>query len=346
VNVQQPSARNDSPERITGFTDRVLEELTAAPGVAAAAAAWPLEYVGFNWAPHVNLHETPFPDGQEPPVRMSAVTPAYFETMGIRLKQGRVFEARDRLGAPVAAVVSETFVRQLMPDVDPLGRRIKAVGIPELADMHIVGVVGSTHRRGPAGSVFPEVYCAFAQFPLEGATFVVRAASGDPLRLAAIVEDRVADVDGEIATFGVRRLADAVRDTVGDRRALAALLSLFAGLALAMTALGIAGIVSYVVAQRTTEIGVRMALGARPESVVALVLRDAFVPVAAGLAAGAVAAVPVARTIRSLLFEVTPWDPVAVGGAAAVLLLAALTAAYVPARRATRIDPLVALRGV
>jgi putative ABC transport system permease protein len=344
VGLQQPPARADEPDRIRSFTDRVLEELEAVPGISAAAAAWPLDYVGFSWSPQINRYDAPFPPGQEPPASMAAVTPRYFETMGIRLERGRLFGPEDRKGAPVAAVVNEAFVRRFVPDVDPIGRRIKAVGIPELVDMRIIGVVGNTHRGGPAGRLVPEVYCAFAQFPLTGATLVVRAASGDPLRVAGAVEDRVAAIDSGVATFGVRRLVDAVRDTVGDRRALALLLALFAGLAVALTALGIAGVISYMVAQRTREIGVRMALGARPGAVVGLVLRDALAPVAAGLIAGAAVAVPFVGAIRSFLFQVPPSDPLALGAAAAVLLGTALLAAYLPARRATRIDPLVALR--
>jgi putative ABC transport system permease protein len=221
---------------------------------------------------------------------------------------------------------------------------VTARGIPELADTRVVGVVGDTRRGGPARAVAPEMYRAYAQFPTAGPTIVVRAVSGDPLPLAKVVDDRVAAIDSETATFGARRMADAFAETTGSRRLVSILLGLFAAVALALTAIGIAGVVSTVVAQRTQEIGVRMALGADAGAVVRLVLRGALTPVAIGLALGGATIVPLTGAIRSFLFGVTPADPAALIGGCGALLLAAIAAAYVPARRATRVDPLLALK--
>ena len=151
-------------------------------------------------------------------------------------------------------------------------------------------------------------------------------------------------VDSAVASYGARRLADAVTATVGDRRLLSGLLSVFAALALVLTTLGIAGVVSFVAAQRTQEIAVRIALGARPGAVIRTVVGWALTPVIAGLVAGLLAALPLTRVIQRFLFQVVPWDPLSLGAGSAVMLVAALAAAYIPARRATRVDPLTALR--
>jgi putative ABC transport system permease protein len=343
VNLYQ-AAGPDAGDRARRTVERLLTDLEHAPGVAGAAAAWPLDLVSFGWTPWLNFPHKPYPEGTEPSALTAAVTPEYFGVMGIPLRRGRLFGREDQPGAPVAIVVNETFARRFFADRDPIGGRVTARGIPELADMRIVGVVGDTRRGGPARAVAPEMYCAYAQFPQAGPTIVVRAAAGDPLPLARLVDDRVAAIDPATATHGARRLSDAMADTVGSRRLVSLLLGVFAALALALTAIGIAGVVSYIVTQRTQEIGVRMALGADATSVVRLVLRGAMTPVMAGVAMGGAAIVPLTGAIQSFLFGVTPADPVALAAGGATLILAAVAAAYIPARRATRVDPLTALR--
>ncbi len=344
VNTQQQRETYREASARQGFAERLIADLKSTPGVTAAAVAWPLDAVSFSWSPYANFHDRPTPAGQEPAVQMAAVSPEYFETMGIPLKRGRLLGPQDRAGAPIAAIVNETVVRRFLPEGDPIGRRLSLVGIPELQNMEIVGVVGDTLRTGLAGRAVSEVYCAYAQFSSSGPTVIVRATAGDPLTLVRSVEDRIGGIDRGVATYGARRLSDVLASTIGDRQLLAALLGLFAGLALGLTGLGIAGVVSYVVAQRTQEIGVRMALGADAGAVQRLIVRGAMTPVVIGLVAGLVATVPFTRMIKSLLFEVKPWDPAALAGGCVLLLLSALLAAYLPARRATRVDPLAALR--
>ena len=343
VNLHQPAGPN-AGERARRTIDQLLADVQNAPGVAGAAAAWPLDLVSFGWTPWLNFPHKPYPEGKEPTALTAAVTPTYFEVMGIPLQRGRLLGPEDKPGAPVAIVVNETFARRYFADRDAIGGRVTARGIPELADMHIVGIVGDTRRGGPARRVAPELYCAYAQFPTVGPTIVVRAATGDPLPLAKIVDDRVGSIDPETATFGARRLTDAISDMIGSRRLISILLVLFAAVALVLTAVGIAGVVAYVVAQRTQEIGVRMALGADARAVVRLIVRGAMTPVVVGLVAGTAAVVPLTRVLESFLFGVSPADPIALAGGAAALVVAALVAAYIPARRATRIDPLLALR--
>ena len=324
---------------------QLLGEVKALPNVAGAAAAWPFDLTGLSWTPGVNFVHRPFPEGQEPPALTAAVTPEYFAVMGIPLRRGRLLTGDDRPGTPVAIVVNETFVRRFFADTDPIGGRVRARGIPELADMRIVGVVGDTRRGGPARAIPAELYCAYAQFPVASPTIVVRSQTGDAMPLAQGVADRLAAIDRDSAMASARRVSDALDATIGTRRLIFVLLGIFASLAVTLTAIGIAGVVAYVVAQRTHEIGLRMALGAEGRDVVQLMIRGALIPVVAGMLLGAALMVPFTRALQSFLFGVTPSDPWAFLAASAALLLAAVLAAYIPARRASRIDPLIALRG-
>ncbi len=274
----------------------------------------------------------------------ATVTPDYFATMGIPLLRGRNFGPLDRRGSPVVAIVSQSFVRRFFPDADPIGQRVTGVRIPEMQNMPIVGVVGDTRRGGMLEGFTPELYVSYAQFPQPGAAVIVRASSGDPLRLTSEVTARIASIDPGIAIDGVRRLSDQLAATYGDRRALSWLLGLFAAVALGLTALGIGSVVSFTVASRRSEIGIRMALGAHPEGLMRLFVRRSLGPVVSGAVIGALALVPVTRVMRSYVFGVSPADPVSLAIAALILMAVACGSAYVPARRAAQIDPLVALR--
>jgi putative ABC transport system permease protein len=194
------------------------------------------------------------------------------------------------------------------------------------------------------GGFTPEIYVPFAQFPQAGAAVIVRVPSGDPLRLTSDVTARIAAIDPGIAIGGVRRVSDQLAATYGDRRALSWLLGVFAALALGLTALGIGSVVSFAVASRRSEIGIRMALGAHPGSLMRLFVRRSLTPVVIGAVVGALALVPVTRMMRSYVFGISAADPVSLSIAAILLTLVACSSAYVPARRAAKVDPLVALR--
>ena len=338
------AGRDDAGPHALRVVTRLLDEVTTMPAVSGAAAAWPFDLTGASWTPWINIAHRPYPAGQEPTALTAAVTPSYFDVMGIPLRRGRLLGPEDRPGAPMAIVVNETFVKRFFADRDPLGGRVSARDIPELADMRIVGVVGDTRRAGPARAIAAEVYCAYAQFPTASPTIVVRANEGDPVRLAPAISDRLATIDRDTAVSSARRVADAMDATIGTRRLVFVLLGIFAGLALMLTAIGIAGVVAYTVAQRTQEIGVRMALGAEAGDVVGMMIRSALVPVVIGMVAGAGLMIPFSTALRSFLFGVNRSDPWAFLAACAALLVAAAAAAYLPARRASRIDPLVALR--
>jgi putative ABC transport system permease protein len=339
-----PREGYESPAANTAFASRLLGSINAAGGAGKAALSWPFDYTGPGWTPNITLSDRPFAPGTEPPANAAAVTPEYFETMGIPLVRGRNFGLEEREGAPVSVIVNQSFVNRFFPNEDPLGKRVSAVGIPLMRDMPIVGVAGDTRRAGMLKGFSPEIYVAYAQFPQSGGTLIVRAARGDALLLSNDVKGRIAAIDPAIAVTTIRRLSDSLAATYGDRRALAWLLAVFAALALGLTVLGIGSVVSFSVAQRTSEIGIRMALGADAGEVLILIIRGALGPVVAGGAAGLLALIPLSRVIRQYVVGISPIDPLSIAAACAVLVAAAVVAAYVPARRASAIDPLTALR--
>ena len=344
VSLQQLQSRYASDAAIVGFADQLVTSAKRNPDVTGAALSWPFDYTGFTWAPNVNVPDHPFEAGREPVAQTASVTPGYFATMGIPIVRGRDFGRDDRPGAPVAALVSRTFASRFFPGEDPIGRHVTAMRIPQMHDMTIVGIVGDTRRGGMLMDFTPELYVSYAQFPQSGATLVVRARAADVGDLAGDLKARVTAIDAGTAVGAVRRVSDALARTYGDRRALSWLLAVFAALALGLTVLGIASVVSFTVAQRVPEIGVRIALGASRRDVLALIVRGSLYPVCVGAAIGLAALIPLSRVLKSYLFEVSPADPLSLATATAVLALAAVAAAYVPARRATSIDPLAALR--
>jgi putative ABC transport system permease protein len=346
VPLRQLRSRYADDAALVTFADALLESARAQPGAAGAALAWPFDYTGFSWATNVNFPERPHPEGKEPVVQTAAVTPGYFGVMGIPLVRGRVFDSAERPGAPPSLVVNQTFASRFFPGEDPIGRRVHAMRIPEMQNMTIVGVVGDTRRGGTLLGYTPEMYIAFAQFPQSGGTLIVRSAAADPMTLSGDLTSRIAAIDPATAVGTVRRLSDAMARTYGDRRALSWLLALFASLALGLTILGIASVVSFSVAQRIPEIGVRIALGANRADVVRLIVKNALYPVAAGVAAGLAALVPLSGVYRTYLFGVSAADPASLASAIALIVVAAVAAAYVPARRASGVDPLTALRNV
>ena len=344
VPLRQLRTRYADEKAITSFAAALLESVGAQSGTSGAALAWPFDYTGFTWSPSINLPERPFAPGKEPPAQTAAVTPGYFAVMGIPILRGRDFGSAERLGAPVSLIVNQTFVTRFFPGEDPIGKRVHAMRIPEMQNMTIVGVVGDTRRGGTLRGYTPEMYISYAQFPQVGPTLVVRSAAADPLTLANDLRTRVAAVDPATAVGTVRRLTDVMAETYGDRRGLSWLLAVFAALALGLTILGIASVVSFTVTQRIPEIGVRIALGANHADVVRLIVKGSLYPVALGLVVGLAALVPLSRAYRRYLFQISAADPVSLAAAIAVLVVAAIAAAWVPARRASSVDPLMALR--
>ena len=333
----------DAQASQVAFGADVLTRLRALPGVTAAAAT---SFLPLDGAPGIGssflLADRPEPAAGERPVAdYRPVTPGYFSTLQIPLRTGRDFTEADIADRPRVAIVNEAFVRQLSADVSPLGRRLTdSLG----ESQEIVGVVGDVALASLDGVPRPAIYLPFAQLPVGALTFVVRTA-GDPASLGRAVEAAVRDVDPNQPVSDVRPLTAVVSRSLLRPRVASAALGIFAAAALLLAAVGVYGVVAYGVSQRRAEFGVRLALGAQPRDVVRLVLRQSLVMVVGGVAAGALLAVPLSASLRSLLFGVGPGDPTTLMAVAALLVGAGALASYLPARSGTRVDPVTALRG-
>jgi predicted permease len=312
------------------------------PGVQSAALIRGLPLTGNGGSVRVALPgaETP-PKGREPQVLFNTATPEYFQTIGIPLVRGRLFGDGDRLDTPAAFVVNQTLARRFWPDEDPLGKQIKIVGDDTLGT--VVGVVGDAKHDWLSEEQRPQLYNCYSQSPGFFATVVVRT-KVEPTSLSGAVREAVWKVDKDQPVWKVRTLESLLAYNVADKRFLMLLMGVFAALALTITAVGLYGVVNYTVGRRTHEIGIRMALGARAGDVLALVIKHGMKLAVTGVAIGLLASFALTRFIQSLLFGVSATDAVTFTGVPALLGGVALLACYIPARRATKVDPMVALR--
>jgi putative ABC transport system permease protein len=278
------------------------------------------------------------------------VSPGYLETLGVPLVNGRFIDARDTRDAPRVAMINEAMVRLLWPDEDPLAARF-SFGLGGIETVFtVIGVVGDMRQDGLDAPAFPEVYAPLdqlgegRQFSLMWPQQLVVRTSGDPLALAPAVRRAVWDIDPDQPVASVRALSEVLDAEVANRRTQLTLIGTFALLALVLAAVGLYGTLSYTVSQSTNEIGLRMALGAEERTVVGAVVRSALGTALLGIGIGLVAAFALTRTIASFLYGVSPTDPATAVAVAAVLLIVAALAAFLPARRAASINPVVALR--
>lgn len=327
---------HDGAQR-AALIEQLADRCSALPGVTAAAAVSTLPFTGDaeGWGAVAEDN----PDSKEGiTLRVRAVTPSYFQTMGIPLRAGRAIGAGDR-GAPPIGVITESAARRLWPDVaDPLGRRVKTQNA-----ISVVGIVGDTRASGLDREVLPYLYVPFSQFSPPEFALTVRTAN-DPAALVAAVKAEVRDVVKHQPITDIAIMRQLVSDSIAPRRFQTLLMSLFAGFALVLAALGIYGVVAYSAAQRTHEIGIRMALGASRWDVVRAVVRESAGLALLGTAAGLLGSLALAPLLRSLLYGVSATDPAALSAAAAVLVGVAGFAALVPASRAARTDPAKCLR--
>jgi putative ABC transport system permease protein len=341
-----PEYRYGESHKRVAFYDNVLERVKALPGVVSAAytTSVPLQWKG--GATGIALQDrTPQPGVAYNAIHRQ-VSASFFQTMGIPLKRGRYFEESDDEGSLPVTIVNETMARQYWPGEEPLGKRFK-LGIPEAPWVTIVGVVADVRQMGMDVPVKAEMYFPCRQikthFWYAPRDLVVRS-NGNPASLIAAVRDEIRNVDPDQPVSNVATMDHLLIEETGARRFGMFLLSTFAGLALLLSSLGIYGVLSHFVAQQTPEIGVRMALGARRAHVLGLVLRKGMVWALIGVALGVVAALALMRFMTGLLFEVSATDPITFALVPLGLILVALVACYIPARRATKVDPLVALR--
>ncbi|MFL6208617.1 MAG: ADOP family duplicated permease [Pyrinomonadaceae bacterium] len=328
------------------FYDELLRRVEALPGVQSAGVTTNLPLYPQGNSIGITIEGRPAPaPGQELIVATRVVSPHYFQTMGIQLLRGRGFSEQDKADAPGAVVISETMARRFWPGEDPTGKRI-CPGRPESPEdwMTIVGVVRDVRQFGLAAELKPQMYLSYAQAGFFAPRDLVVKTSVDPLGLAATVRANVWAVDKEQPVSDIRTMEEILSESVARQRFSTLLLGAFAALALVLAAVGLYGVMSYSVAQRTHEIGVRMALGAQTRDVLKLVVGQGLKLVLVGVLIGLAAAFVLTRVMASLLFGVSATDPVTFITISLVLLSVAVLASYIPARRATKVDPLIALR--
>jgi putative ABC transport system permease protein len=337
-----PRNKYQQSEAQWNFHRQVVERIREVPGVKSASLVRGLPFSGNGGSASVILPDREIPPkGKEPVVRFGTAMPNYFETMGIPLIKGRLFNERDQLNAPHVFVISQTMARRFWPDQDPVGKQVK---IPDdgVTGM-VVGVVGDAKHYWLDEEAQPQMYDAYSQSPGIFATVVVRT-TVEPMSLAEPVRQAVWKVDGDQPMWKARTLESLIDRSMADRRFLMVLMGVFAALALALTIIGLYGVMSYAVSQRTQEIGVRMALGAGAGNIHRMVLRQGMKLVLIGVAGGLAAAWSLTRLMANLLFGVTATDPLTFGSISLALTLVALLACWIPARRATKVDPIIALR--
>ncbi|HKW31455.1 MAG TPA: ABC transporter permease [Candidatus Acidoferrum sp.] len=338
-------------DQIAAFYRELLPKIAALPGISSVSASTGMPIVGTNRGMPFSIAGQPVGDpSSRPSARLATVTPSYFQTFGIQIVKGRSFTEQDVAESLPVAIVNETFVKKYLPNVDPLRESVVgeqlipgATRLGPTIERQIVGVYRDVHNQGIRGEGFPEINVPFWQSPWPNASIAVRTA-GDPASATNSAAAVVQSMDSDLPLDRVRTMDQVVDESLAGDRFATALLAAFAFIALILAGIGIYGVMSFSVAQQTQEIGLRMALGATSSQVLIQVLREGMLLALTGLVLGLGGTYFVGRTMQSVLYEVTAIDPLAVGCVAGLLLLAAVLACYMPAQRATRVDPMTALR--
>lgn len=333
----------DAEKQARAFSE-IVGRVSSAPGVEAAAVIFPLPFSGTGATNTFIIDGRPpaRPD-DKPMAEYRAISADYFNVMRVPLRRGRTFSERDDAEAPPVIIVNESLTRRFFGDADPLGQHIimERADVTEQVKAEIVGVVGDVRHEGFDAQAGPELYVPYQQAPEAAMDLVVRTSSAN---LAASVRDRIKQVDSEQYVSTVQPLTELLSASLARRRFDTLLTGLTAGLALLLAMVGIFGVTAYAVTQRTREIGVRMALGAQPRDVLRLVLGRGLRLILYGIGAGLVAAFALTRVLGTMLYGITATDPLTFIAVSLGLIFVALLACYIPARRATKVDPLIALR--
>ena len=335
-----PWARYSTPQRRVGFYADLLARLRAMPGVDGAAGVDTLPMTGSYSGGPLVIEDRPKPaDWMDMETQYNSSTPGYFRALGIPILHGRDFDEHDSATSLPVAIVNDAFARRFFPQEDPLGHRVKGMG-----DWHtIVGVVASYKHQQPMQAPVPMLYVPHAQSPAYGLWITLRG-TGDPAKLVASTRDVVRTLDRDVPLLKVRTMRQVVADSLSQPRLITSLVAGFGLFAVVLAAIGIYGVTAYSVSQRTHEMGIRFALGAAYSDVLGLVLRRGAGLVCVGVALGVPLALGLSRFMRSYLYGIAPRDVSVFAGVPIVLLAVALAASYLPARRAAKVDPIVALR--
>jgi len=344
-----PDVRYEKEAQQITFFDQLLPRLQTIPGVKTVAAVQALPLSGSSFVISFEVGgRPPVPPSQQPAMQIRVATPGYFQTLGIPLTRGRLFTDDDRSGSSPVVLITETAARQYFPNEDPIGKSIKlgwghGPGTPR-AGGEVVGIVGDVRDAGLDEAEPPQLYLPYRQWPVQGMAIVLQT-SVPPVSVADAAKRAVYATDSNMPVANVRTLDQIVARSISQPRFYTVLLGLFAGVALLLAAIGIFGVLSYAVVQRTREIGIRMALGAQTRSVLGLIVRQAMLLAAVGVSIGIMLAWWLSQSLVSaMLFSTSPHDVSTYVVVAALLGAVALLASYIPARRAARVDPIVALR--
>jgi predicted permease len=347
-----PHTQYDKPEKQIAFFRSALDHLSSTPGITAAGAGFPLPFTGSNDSASFSIEGQPVAPGSPGPwgdVRY--VTPGYFTALGIPLVKGRLFTDFDRTGSQTVAIIDENMARQYWPNGDPIGKELRrndrdpwAVIVGVVGHIRFTQLVGENSssegsQTASAGVYYFPIYQSEAPFG-----FLIAKSGSSPVALGDAIRRAVRDVDANQPVSDMKSMDARIAESLGPQRFAASVLAMFAVLATVLAAIGLYGLVSYSVTQRTNEMGIRMALGANPADILRLVLHESARVALIGTAAGIGAGLVLTRTMQGILYGVSAYDPASFGGSALALIAVALAASYVPARRATRVDPTVALR--
>ncbi len=344
--VSLPQFQYSTPQQWTAFSNELLARLHAQPGLrdSALAAPLPMDRQGQANLGFSIVGNPPLPPGKSNTADYTTASPDYFRVMRIPLLRGRFFSEQDSPSHPNVAIINETLARLYFPNQDPIGRQMR-FGFPPNGNVprEIIGVVGDLRDVALSQKPGPMMYVPFAQAPLYGGEVVVRSSSSAS-SVAAGIRQTVRSIDKDLPVTDVEAFPEAVGASVAQERFRTLLMSSFSGIALILAAVGIFGVISYSASQRTHEIGIRIALGAQQRNVLRLILGQGTKLALLGLGAGTAAALPLTHLMAGLLYGVSATDPLTFGAVGIVLLGVAVTACYIPARRAMRVDPMVALR--
>jgi putative ABC transport system permease protein len=343
VTVALPASKYGEPNRQVNFYGRLVERLESLPGVRGAGTVDNLPLIGGNTTRFTVEGDPIPPPGQEVEANFRVANESYFQTLGAPLIKGRFFDERHTVDAPGVAIINKSLADRLFAGRDPIGRRLRYTSINFTTE--IIGVVGDVKITGLDQAIKPVLYVPFRQIASPATSLVVRT-SADPATLIGVIRNECRALEPDVAIFNARTMEEMISDSPASfmRRFPALLIGVFAAVALLLASVGLYGVVSYSVGQRTHEIGLRMALGARAPDILRMVLKQGLALACAGLAIGAPAALALTWLLGAMLYEVSASDPATFALVSVALGVAALLACYIPARRATKVDPMVALR--